>query len=272
LYSSCVLLLCFNSCLNKAKYNSPDGYDFSKPEKHVLPERLNEISGIAFLNEKLYAVNDEEGKIYRVNFSEKEYAASKFSGKGDYEDLAFLSSKAVVLKSDGSLYVFAIDFLGAREINSTEVFPQFLPKGEYEGIAIHKNKLFVICKECLADKKSKQTTVYEIELNNDVSPKIITSYSLGFSPFKKNGKFYPSSIAKNPVTGDWFIISSANKLLVAVDDAWKMKASYALDPDLFKQPEGIAFSTNGDLYISNEGAGVAASVLKFAFKINSNAP
>ena len=32
----------------------------------------------------------------------------------------------------------------------------------------------------------------------------------------------------------------------------KIKASYKLDPKIYKQPEGITFTPNGDLIISNE--------------------
>lgn len=270
---SSVLLLTLNACINKVHYKSPDGYDFSKPEKYVLPEKLHEISGITFLNgnpEKLYAVNDEEGKIYGFHFSDKAFFSSKFYGQGDYEDVVIINKKVVVLKSDGSLYVFAIDSLGAIEVQSTEVFPQVLPQGEYEGIAAHENRVFVICKQCPADKHRKQATVYELDLSEGVSPKLINRHALDFSSLKKKEKFYASGIAKNPVTGNWFVISSAGKLLVVLDTAWKIKATYPLDPGLFKQPEGIAFSTNADLYISNEGAGGAANVLKFTYKNKSN--
>lgn len=269
---SSVLLLSFNACINKVRYKSPDGYNFSTPEKYDLTDKLKEISGIAFLNdnsEKLCAVNDEEGKIYQFHFSDKAYVASKFSGKGDYEDVAILNNRVVVLKSDGSLHVFSIDSLEEKEIKSTQEFTQFLPQGEYEGMASYENKLFVICKQCPADKKNKQSTVYEIELNDSLSPKIINSHILNLSSLKKKEKFHPSCIAKNPVTGDWFIISSAGKLLHVLDEAWKTKASYVLDAGLFKQPEGIAFGTNADLYISNEGAGGAANILKFVYEMNS---
>ena len=42
---------------------------------------------------------------------------------------------------------------------------------------------------------------------------------------------------------------------------------YALDPELFKQPEGLAFDRRGNMYISNEGGKGDANVLLFPYKL-----
>jgi hypothetical protein len=38
------------------------------------------------------------------------------------------------------------------------------------------------------------------------------------------------------------------------------------DKKLFRQPEGICFKPNGDLFISNEGDGGKAKILKFKYR------
>lgn len=264
------IVTAFGACQKKISYKSPDGYDFKKPIKHILPERLNEISGIAFLNGnagRFYAVNDEEGKLYYFNLTDKKYPFSKFSGKGDYEDLSVLNdNRVVVLKSDGSLYLFAADAVETKEIKTVKVVPPFLPKGEYEGIAGEGNSIFVLCKHCTADAKSKQLTIYEIALTDSATPKIINTHLADLSSLKKKQKFNPSCIAKNLMTGEWFILSATNKMLVILDAAWKFKDSYPLDPSVFRQPEGMAFNSNGDLYISNEAGEGTANILKFTYK------
>jgi hypothetical protein len=62
------------------------------------------------------------------------------------------------------------------------------------------------------------------------------------------------------------MLSSVNNLIVIMDQNWNVKAEYKLDPSLFRQPEGIAFSNNGDMYISNEAAGGTANVLLFRYQ------
>jgi uncharacterized protein YjiK len=56
-------------------------------------------------------------------------------------------------------------------------------------------------------------------------------------------------------------------LLVIADNEWNVKEVYHLDPARFRQPEGICFDNDNNLYISNEGDDLSeGNVLKFAFK------
>ncbi|RYZ91706.1 MAG: SdiA-regulated family protein, partial [Sphingobacteriaceae bacterium] len=83
---------------------------------------------------------------------------------------------------------------------------------------------------------------------------------------KKKTKFAPSALAKNPRTGEWYIVSSVNKLLVVADANWKVKQTYPLSVSIFPQPEGIAFDKSNNLYISNEGNLGNGNILKFVYK------
>jgi hypothetical protein len=56
-------------------------------------------------------------------------------------------------------------------------------------------------------------------------------------------------------------------MLVITDEQWKVKSAFPLDPAVFNQPEGIAFDSHQNLYISNErGQAAAATVLMFSYK------
>jgi hypothetical protein len=80
---------------------------------------------------------------------------------------------------------------------------------------------------------------------------------------QKSLKFKPSAAAIHPITGELYIISAINDLLVITDRQGEPKIAYEIDGKLFKQPEGIAFTPDGDLIISNEAAdrGVANLLL-----------
>jgi hypothetical protein len=55
--------------------------------------------------------------------------------------------------------------------------------------------------------------------------------------------------------------------LMITDANWKVKDVYPLDPRRFRQPEGLAFDTAGNMYISNEGDEVSnGNVLKFEYR------
>ena len=72
------------SCKNHFRVLSPTGYDLSKPALFVMDASLREISGIAFLKgsfDSIYAIEDENGKLYSYNFKTKQTFQSAFAKK-----------------------------------------------------------------------------------------------------------------------------------------------------------------------------------------------
>ena len=72
----------------------------------------------------------------------------------------------------------------------------------------------------------------------------------------------------NRHTGEWYVISSINKLLVILDHDWEVKAAHQLDPKRYIQPEGLAIDNNRTLYIASERGkkGKRATVYKFPYE------
>ena len=67
-------------------------------------------------------------------------------------------------------------------------------------------------------------------------------------------RLHPSAAAINPITKDIYIISSIQKILLILNSKGEFKTFYKLNPGIYKQPEGMAFTPEGDLIISNEFA------------------
>jgi uncharacterized protein YjiK len=246
-------------------------YDMSSPDKFNMPESLFEISGIAFNRGKsdtVYAVQDEEGKLFRLAWDFKVQQHTKFGKKGDYEDVSILNGQAVILKSNGTLYTFPLSEAVYEEPDAVIEIKKWLPKGEYEGMYgdDKTGNLYVLCKNCDQDSKN---IVSGFILNPSDTTSTVTNFSLNVKEISAiHGKaergFRPSGLAQNPVTNDWYIISAVNKLLVITDSNWKVKNAVPLSSNMFVQPEGIAFDQTGNLYISNEGDDLAeGNILKF---------
>jgi uncharacterized protein YjiK len=274
----CLALIIVLSCKDKQDdFNSPAGYDLRKPEKFVMPEALNEISGISFYNgnnDSLYAIQDEEGKLFYLHLGDKKAGSTKFAKHGDYEDLAIMNGWMIVLRSEGTLFAFPLTEIGLGETTRTLELKDLLPNGEFEGLYADEENdmLYVLCKQCKADKSSEATTVFMLHIRPDggttqkgntyIDVKTVEKLS-----GEKKLKLFPSALAQNPRTQEWYILSSANKMLVIADHSWSVKEVYHLDPAHFRQPEGIAFDRYNNLYISNEGDAVSnGNVLKFVFK------
>ena len=68
----------------------------------------------------------------------------------------------------------------------------------------------------------------------------------------KKEKIKPSAAAVNPLTKNLYVLCSVNKLIFIEDAQGKLKDVIELNPKIYKQPEGMTFTPEGDLIISNE--------------------
>jgi hypothetical protein len=278
-YLPAMIVVLFFACKPAAeKYSGPKGYDFNAPEKFNMPESLLEISGIAFYKGNgnvVYSVQDEEGKLFIQNWGIKKQNNVKFSSKGDYEDLAILNDTFFIIKSSGTLLSFPYAEVNKKETEEVKQWKDILPDGEYESLyADEQNQvLYALCKNCEADKKTKMTTGYKLKYN-EVSGTLtkLATFKIDASKAEATGikmksGLKPSALTKNPQTGEWYVLSSLQKVLVVAGADWEIKAVHKLSPSKFIQPEGIAFDKNFNLYISNEGDEFnAGNILKFKYK------
>ncbi|HBW81998.1 MAG TPA: hypothetical protein DEF78_20425, partial [Sphingobacterium sp.] len=66
-------------------------YTLSSGIKMSLPDELLEISGIAFLagqDDDIYAIQDEQGFLYKFNQPTQKVTLNPFGKDGDYEDIS----------------------------------------------------------------------------------------------------------------------------------------------------------------------------------------
>lgn len=241
-----------------------------------MEEKLNEISGIAFAQgnpDLLYAEQDEEGKVFLWKPGNKKATSVDFGKKGDYEDIAIYDGYVIILRSDGVLFTFPLLQVTQGKVTETRKWEGLLPKGEYESLYAdpRDGRLVLLCKDSPRDHKSGKVSGYVLRL--DGKGAITREHDFQFDPrpiFRYTGKshkeFKPSALTRDPVTGNWCILSSVNKVLAVADSDWKVTQAFPLDPSRFIQPEGITFDKDRALYISNEGSKTqAATVFKFSY-------
>lgn len=272
-----LLLVLLAACRNTPKNPpSPAGYNLGQPATYHLPNSLTEISGIAFYQgnpDTLFAEQDEEGKIYYLRPGDAAAIHTRFSKKGDYEDIAIAGDQVYILRSDGLLLSFPFAEVKARDIRTVTEWKDLLPPGEYEGLAADSagQRLYVLCKHCPEANASKAVPVYQLAVQGGVpaaaGEQTIDVTQIESLAGKKKIRFNPSAFARQPASGNWFIVSAVNQLLVITDSSFHPLEVYQLSPAQFNQPEGIAFDRNNNLYISNEGGTLdAGNVLRFTYQ------
>ncbi|MGA1875991.1 MAG: SdiA-regulated domain-containing protein [bacterium] len=276
--------------------DSPFPYELTRPsQKFTLPRYLDEISGISYKkHNQLVCIDDEKGEIYLFDIDRKKVTNRYQFGKGrDYEDIALVNNTVFVLQSNGDIWQLD-DFQGENpEVKKCKTF--LSARNDAEGLAFdgESNSLLMACKGSPHPKKKnpdlkEKKAIYRFDLNtHKLSPepcyiidlediadlkehsskiKFLSQLGRIFGVGEESdGTFQPSGVAVHPVTKDMYLISSSGKMLVVLDRKGEIKASRALDRKMFKQPEGICFHSEGDLFISNEGKGGRANILQFHY-------
>ncbi len=232
-------------------------------ERWEMPSELKEISGIALVSPTVFAcVQDEAGEIFLYNTAARRMEKSmRFSGSGDYEGIAIAGTTAWVMRSDGLLFEVK-DFAGAAPV-VTEHRTSLTAAQDVESLFLDakRNRLLLAVKG--KDPLSKDYRgVYPFDLRTKtlvMTPvfKIDAAGGKG-----KHSNVQPSDIALHPRTGDLYILDGPSSGLLILGADGREKAHYNFDKTDFPQPEGIAITAAGDLYISNEGRSGAGTILK----------
>lgn len=258
-----VPVLLFSACKSqpkKSKYPDTDMYNFSSPKVIELETDLDEISGIAYYpkDTSVFAIVDEDGILFKIPLNNpKKSRRWTFAKSKDYEDLVYMDSAFYIMVSNGT--VEKITFNGYQpKREKFEFFTGDKKQNEFETLYKKEfsKKLTMICKSCEEDDK-EHLTLYSFE---DSSGKGIfkRDTALDMRTFiQKYGAdkhLKPSGAAVNPRNGDIYVLSSILKVIMILDRNREFKEFVKLDPVIYKQPEGITFTPEGNIIISNEFA------------------
>jgi uncharacterized protein YjiK len=255
------LLTVASSCAQKKSNITIAPHYSAKPIVLSINKELDEISGLSFDGSDysaVYAISDDKGSLYKISLTDgKIISAIKFDKQKNFEDLVIIGDTCYVLNSNGNISSF-----NYKTVDAKHILVHHNPesgKNEFEILYAGEStsRLILICKSCERDNKKKVTTYYYDIAQGKFS---VGPYTLDATKILKRASieknhFKPSAAAIHPISGQVYIVSSVNKLLVITDTRGAIKGVYPLNGKLFKQPEGIAFTASGDMLISNESAG-----------------
>ncbi len=291
---SCIFILLIALLSRNAGYadnESNVGYNFKKPDVvHVLPEILNEISGLTWLDSATFAcVQDEKGIMFIYDvINNKINNQYTFNIDGDYEGITRVGNTIYILRSDGVLFEIADYHSGEFKLKT---YVTGIPANNNEGLcydADHK-RLLIACKSKigkgrefkdrraiygfdLSTKKLSKEPVYNFDVQNIRQFAQKHKISMPVRS-KKNGqvtepviKFATSAVCIHPFTKKLYLLSAADHLLFIFDATGGIEHIEQLDPVMFNKAEGITFFENGDMLITNEAQDKKPTVFRFNYR------
>ncbi len=289
-------LICFYSCKNASttNYKAATGYDLENPNAILeLPPVLREISGISLLdNTTIACIQDENGILFLYDVINNQIKSqSIFYENGDYEGICHVDTTVFILRSDGR--IFEILNYQSKTLKVIS-YPTEMPGSNDEGLCYDKvhQRLLIARKNKIAKGKEfkNKRAIYAFDLKTkilnpepvfefdvDTIKKIVSEEKIDLpvkeKKEKKKGKvsqpiirFASSEIAIHPITNKLFLLSALDHLLFIINENGLVENVLKLDPKLFKQPEGITFQKNGDMFIANEGQTKNSTLLRFNYR------
>ena len=266
-------------------------YNLDHPsEKFKLPDDLTEISGIdVYHKSKLVCVNDEQGKVYIYDVKKSELKQGvDFGKKGDYEGITNVNDTIYVLSSNGNLH--QITGFDSKDQKAHQYKTPLNESNDTEGLCydLKYQRLLIACKKDPGKEMKGVRAIYSFDLKNmqlnpdpvyvirlealknfllehDQQKLIVQDVQSFFDPQKGDLTFQPSEVAIHPVTDEIYIISTVGKLMVVLNRKGEILYIRSLNPEIFKQPEGLCFTENGDMYISDEGRNGKGNILYFQY-------
>ncbi len=250
-------------------FAQPVSYDLDQPALNAsLPSALEEISGLAWHDGVLLALQDEDGLVFKIDpETGRVMDRARFSGDGDYEGLEVVGEWLYVLRSDGRLYRTPA---ASPQRDATERISLDLPRGcDAEGLGWSPNDeaLLVACKEQDGVDKVKGRSVWAFKENGSLLREapwihIDQEYLESMGDGREIDLFKPSGIAVHPLQDEIYILSAQRQDVLIVNAAGAERTRIRIDD--FRQPEGIVIDPQGRLYIASERrASDAARLLRF---------
>lgn len=249
-----VFLLVVVACGSDAQNDAPVSAD-TRFQQWSLPQRLNEISGLALTaDERLLAVTDELAVVYEIDYDDghlvKAFAFGNRPVRGDFEGIAVRNDTVWLMTSDGTLLA------GREGMNGESVDFEEFDTGlehtcELEGLTVgaDEQSLVLICKE---ERRKKDLQFFLWDPDSGDKDRIdLQEKKMEEAADRKD--LNPSGIAVDPRSGQYVVVAAKQNIVLGVaTDGSFTDVIMRLDERRHRQAEGIAITQDGRVLIADE--------------------
>ena len=233
----------------------PGALDPARATTWELPANLREISGLAVVDGRLFAHNDERARIHELDPVGRRVVKSFTVGsrqgiKGDFEGIAAGEGRLFLVTSDGVIHEFEEGADGSQvPFHRTET--GLGARCEIEGLAYQpEGRLLLLACKQMRPREARGSVVvlrWSIARRAVVDPPLRAPLPATATAFSASG------IDRDPGSGNLLLVASQDGLIAELDDAGRLLAVQPLPRRAHRQPEGVAI-TPAALIVSDEGA------------------
>ena len=245
--------------LEKVLADRNAGLDGQPIARWVLPASLREISGLVITKSgNLLVQGDEVGAIWQLDYRRgilvKQFFLGDKAQHGDFEGITVVNDTLFMLTSNGKIYQFQE---GADNAHVPfRVFDTGLKNMcEFEGIAFDPsiNSLLLACKQISNEDVRDALVIYRWSLKSGSGARLSKLTVPLATVIGTNGwkTLHPSDISIDPLTGNYVLVASEEKALIAITPAGAVVFAHPL-PALHHHPEGVAITEDSILVVSDE--------------------
>lgn len=240
----------------------------------VLPTSLAEISGIATLSDgRVVAHDDERARVVVLDPERgvvlKEFVVGHRGIKGDFEGITVSPDAIYLMTSNGLIYAFK-EGDDRSEVPYTRFDTRLGKECEFEGIAYDaaERALVLPCKHAKQKGVKRDVVLFRVALplSKDLQ---ITRSAIDIEQFRGTRDWkalHPSDIAIDPTTGNYVLVASLERALLEITPDGRVVVAEPL-PGRHPQAEGVAFSRDGDLIVSDEANGGPATIALYRWPL-----
>jgi uncharacterized protein YjiK len=239
-----------------------------------LPPLFREVSGLAISEDgRLWIHNDEQGVVGAIDTRTGQvvgvYRLGPAIPRADFEGIAAVGAELFLVTSHGVLFAMKLPPAGSKDgVLGYQMFETGFGKScEVEGLGYEPRdqSLLVACKTPRRKALENRLAIFRWSVSTRMvaSPdRIVVSWS-DLARGRSGKAFHASGIDRDPVSGSYLVISSADHAFAVLDRMGRVESSGPLGRH-HPQAEGVAIAKDGTLFVSDEGGKGLGTIAVYA--------
>ena len=228
-----------------------------------LPGALSEVSGLALTPDgRLFAHGDETGDLFEIDYRSgvvvKHFSLGPEEVSADFEALAIRDSTFWLLTSKGRLYEFEEGRNGERVTFRTAEPPLGDDCEEFEAMTVDGDALVLACKKA-RKAYAGALHLYRWPIGSRSAERIEVPADSIRARMPEWEDFSASGITRRGDTGTFILVAGPEQGYIELSPDGRILVARALPAD-HGQPEGVAWTSDGMLFIADEATGRTAAV------------